>query len=110
MGVVDTTKVTGRRSLHFNCLEDIAADAERLASAKNVQALGNWSGGEVVRHVAVVMHKSIDGFIERPPAVIRFFLRLFLKKRILTKPMSAGFKLPARANQEMFGPPIPLPE
>ena len=110
MGAVDTTKVTGRRSLHFNCLDDIAADVERLASANNVQALGNWSAGEVVQHVAVAMHKSIDGFTERPPAPVRVLLRLFLKKRILTKPMSAGFKLPARAAQEMFGPPIPLPE
>lgn len=42
---IDTKKVSDRRKLHFNTLDDILADVELLASSKDVRALGNWSPG-----------------------------------------------------------------
>ena len=59
---IDTTKVTGRRTLHFNSLDEIAADVEMLTKAREIKTLGNWSAGQVVQHVATTMNKSIDGF------------------------------------------------
>src|SRR5437016_3669432 len=110
MGAVNTTKVRGRRALHFNSLDDIAADIDCVARSRDVQVLGNWSAGQVVQHLAVVMNKSIDGFTERPPAVVRFFLKILMKQRIISRPMSPGFKLPGRAEKELVAPPTPLEE
>src|SRR5262245_26306085 len=101
VSAIDTTKVTERRPLHFNGLDDIAADVERLAKNKDIRTLGNWSAGQVLQHLATVMNKSIDGFTARPPAVVRWVARLLFKGRFLTKPMSAGFKLPAKAQAEL---------
>src|SRR5438874_10377963 len=44
--VVDTTKVAGRRQLHFVSIDDISADVEKLAAGE-VRTLGNWSGGQI---------------------------------------------------------------
>lgn len=107
---VNTTKASGRRALRFTSLDDIAADVERLAQAPQVHVLGNWTAGQIVQHLAVVMHKSIDGFTERPPAVVRFLLALFLKRRMLTHPMSPGFNLPKRAAAELVAPPVEFDE
>jgi hypothetical protein len=101
---IDTAKVTGRRELHFNSLDDILADVDRLAAAKEIRTLGNWSAGEIFKHVANVMNKSIDGFEFRPPWYIRFIVRTFMRSRFLTKPMTAGFKLPAGAQAELASP------
>jgi len=98
---VDTGKVSDRRQLHFAGLEDLRADVERLGKCREIRTLGNWSAGQVLKHLAIAMDKSIDGFTNRPPAVIRFFLRLLFKRRFLTKSMSPGFKLPERAVGEL---------
>lgn len=101
---IDTCKVAERRQLHFNSLDDIGADVERLAKSREIRALGNWSPGQVFQHVANVMNKCIDGFAFRPPAIIRFVVRCFFKRRFLTKPMAPGFKLPAAAASELIPP------
>ena len=103
--LIDTTKVAERRPLHFDGLDDILADVDRLANSREVRALGNWSAGQVLQHLAVVMTKSIDGFTARPPAPVRWIARLLFKRRFLTRPMSAGFRLPANALAEIGPPP-----
>lgn len=92
---VDTSKVLGRRTVHYSNLQALLKDAERLASAQP-RALGNWSQGQIYKHLAVVMAGSIDGFSVRAPWFVRLLARLF-KKRILSKPMAAGYQLPAEA-------------
>ncbi len=93
----NTTKAATRRELHFTCLDDIRADVDKLAQAKELRHLGNWSPGQVLRHLAMTMDNSIDGFPFRMPGILRFILRLTMKQRLLTKPMGAGFNLPKRA-------------
>ena len=44
---VDTSKVQGRRELHFTTTDDISAEVERLAAAGPVRAIGNWSPGQI---------------------------------------------------------------
>jgi hypothetical protein len=97
MAEINTTKVEGRRTLHFEGLDDIAADVDRLAEAGEPRALGNWSSGQVMQHLATAMSYSIDGWPRFVPGFVRVLLRLFWKKRFLTKPMSPGFRLPESA-------------
>ena len=101
--VVATGSVTGRRQLHFDSLDDILADVERLNQGQ-VKTLGNWSPGQVLRHLTIVMTGSMDGFRNRPPWFIRLLGKV-MKRRMLTKPMSAGFQLPERALEELGPPP-----
>ena len=102
-GAIKTSRVADRRQLHFDTLDDILADVDRLATCKEVRNLGNWSPGQVLHHVALVMDKSIDGFAYHLPAVVRFVARL-LKRRFLTRPMAAGYRMPSNAAKEL-GPP-----
>jgi hypothetical protein len=106
--VINTAKVTGRRPLHFDSLDDILSEVERLARAKDLRTLGNCSAGQIFQHLATAMNHSIDGFPRRMPAVLRFFIRLFFKGRFLTKPMSAGFKLPAEAQTDLWATAVDL--
>jgi Protein of unknown function (DUF1569) len=89
---VNTGKVTGRRQVAYESLDDVLMDAERLVAAKNVKMLGNWSLGQMLAHLAGGMHMSIDGSDHRPPWFIRLLGPLF-KRRVLRK-MSPGFRLP----------------
>jgi hypothetical protein len=107
---VDTTKVTERRTLHFADLDALAAEVDRLAQAKEIRHLGNWTPGQIVAHLAIAMNNSIDGFPVMMPGVARFFLRLLFKKRFLTRTMTPGFKLPAKAAEKLIPPPVPLEE
>ena len=100
---INTATVKNRRQLRFNSLDEIAAEVERLAACQQVRAIGNWSSGQVLQHLASTMDNSIDGFPNFVPAPIKLLLRMFMRKRFLTKPMPAGFKLPARAEKMLPG-------
>ena len=93
---VKTTTVTGRRSVHYETFEDLLADAEHLV-ANEVRMVGNWSLGQVLRHLAASFAYSIDGFPFLLPAPLRFLVRLTMKKRALARPLSPGLKLPGKA-------------
>jgi len=88
---VKTARVRGRRQLHFDSLAQMSADAEQLAAAKQIEALGNWTLGQALDHLAISMNLSIDGAKARVPLPVRLIAPLF-KKRILKRSMSAGFK------------------
>ncbi len=100
---VNTTKVTGRRALHFTALDDIRADAERLA-AGGARQLGNWSLGQATVHLARAMLMAVDGDPRRAPLPVRLIVRL-LRKRILTKGVRPGFKLPKEAADKYVADP-----
>jgi hypothetical protein len=88
---VDTTKVQGRRNLNFTSLQEVLADADRLSSGP-VKSLGNWSAGQVFRHLAIAFNGSIDGFTITFPWYLRLMARLF-KKKLLSGAMPPGFRL-----------------
>ena len=52
-----------------------------------------------------MMNKCVDGFESRPPFFVRWIVRAFFRGRFLTKPMSAGFKLPKAAAAELIPQP-----
>jgi hypothetical protein len=101
---VNTKKVQNRRQLHFDTIEDILADVERLNQGK-VKSLGNWSGGQILKHLSIVMNGSIDG----APASFAWPLRVLgrmLKGRILEKGMSPGYQLKGSAANALVPPAV----
>jgi hypothetical protein len=90
---VDTKTVQGRRELHFKSFDEVLADAERLVTSPNTNALGNWSLNQLLMHLALTIHLSIDGINVRAPWYIRL-VGFFIRGRILRRGMPAGFKLP----------------
>jgi|SRR5579859_5749591 len=102
--VVDTKNVSGRRQLQFNSLDDVLADAETLARAGKIRTLGNWTPGQIFKHLAITMNAQIDGMPLRPPWIFRVMGRLIFKKQILKKGMRPGFQLPANAVATLIPP------
>ncbi len=92
---VNTSKTTGRRKLRFQNLDEVVADAERLA-AMPTRPLGNWSLGQICKHLAETMNQSIDGFEFQASLPIRMVARL-IKGRYLNRGLTPGFRLPRRA-------------
>jgi Protein of unknown function (DUF1569) len=99
---IDTTRVENRRQLHFETIGDILADVDRLNQGK-VKPLGNWSGGQILTHLAVVMNGSIEGTSFRFAWPLRLLGRL-MKRRILSRGMTPGFQLKGRAAQGLIPP------
>lgn len=99
---IDTRKVAPRRKLQFHTLHEILRDVEQLGAVtsetgESICADGNWTPAQIVEHVTFLIDGTIDGFDFTVPLLIRVLARPF-KKRILTKPMKPGVKLPARMN------------
>jgi len=99
---VNTSKVANRRPLHFQTIDDILRDVEDLNRGK-VKGLGNWSSGQILRHLATVMNGSIDGMSMRLPWFIRLLGKM-VKGRILRKGMTPGFQLKGPAAAELVPP------
>ena len=103
---VNTKKVSGRREVHYNCVDELLADAERLAE-KGYRQLGNWSLGQIAKHLAFSMRTGLDGADYVPSWFVRFVAKNFLKKRMLSKPFSPGFKPSTKITATSESPPIP---
>ncbi len=101
---VNTRKVTGRRQLKFQSLDEVLADAERCAN-EDYEPLGNWSAGQIFAHIARAMHGSIDGMTFQVPWPIRILLKLF-RKRYINGPMSPGVTLPSTAKSLIAEPTV----
>lgn len=99
---VDTTKVQGRRTLKFNSLDDIIADVEKLNQG-NRRTIGNWSEGQILTHVTIIMDWCIDGAPVKAPWIARV-MGFFIKGWFLRRPMPAGFKLPEDAAKHLVPP------
>jgi len=97
---VNTKAVANRRKVRLVSLDDIVADVESLAHS-DVTYLGNWNLGQICAHLAETMNCSIDGFPVLSPWPIRLLLGTFLKKRLLTKGLPAGFQLPQTAAKQL---------
>jgi Protein of unknown function (DUF1569) len=100
---VDTKHVPGRRKLHFASLDAMLAEAERLVASPQTKMLGNWPLSQLLVHLTLAMNSSIDGISARAPWFIRL-LGPVIKRRVLARGMSPGFKLPASAEAEFFPP------
>ena len=99
---INTKKVTGRRSLKYRTLDDLLEEAGRLSAAE-VMMLGNWSLGQVFRHLALAINGSMDGFSFRMSFPVVLASHLFLKKWMLARGFPAGFRLFGRGASVMPG-------
>ena len=101
---VKTGRVQDRRELHFEKIEDILSDVEKLNQGK-FKTLGNWSGGQILKHLTIVMNDSIDGPRVKFGLPLRLLGRM-LKNRTLRTPMRPGLQLPRRAAEKLVPPPV----
>lgn len=109
---VDTTKVTDRRVLHFDSIDQVLAEADRLADAERAGKLkhvGNWTLGQTLGHLACWAEYDYNGFPLKVPFFIRWFLQL-RKNSFLYKPMEPGMKIPRVAGGTLATDPMPLDE
>jgi len=89
---VNTRRVTNRRKLRYQDLDEFLADAERMRRGP-VHTIGNWTLPQIFDHLARSMTASMDGMNVSFPAAARFILK-FRKKKILSSPMKPGFRCP----------------
>jgi hypothetical protein len=98
--VVNTSKVTGRRKLQFDSLDDVVNDVDRILVAQSsgeLRVLGNWTAGQILAHLASWAEYPYKGYPMKPPVwLIRFILKRMLP-RTLAHGMSPGVKIPGIA-------------
>lgn len=108
-----TAKVDGRRTLHFNRIDDALAEVDKLenpARAGTARCLGNWTFGQILGHLAAWVEYSYDGVpLKKPPLIVRVVLRP-MKRRFLYKPMPAGSKIPGIPGGTIGTEPLSLDE
>lgn len=93
---VDTSKVSGRRTLRFANLDEALADAEKLVGAERAGQLvrvGNWTLGQALGHLAAWVGYGFDGPPIRPPWFVKLILRT-RKNKYLNHGMPAGVHIP----------------
>lgn len=108
-GAIDTRRVTGRRSLRFNSVPEMLADAERLAAGPH-RTLGNWTLGQILGHIANGLKMGVDGADQAAPWPVRVVVRTFFMKRMLQRGFRPGFKLPQRVARKIVPPPLETDE
>ena len=97
MADIDTRKVTEYRSLRFNSIDECVAEVKHILEADQagtLRTLGNWTGGQILTHLAAWIEYGYEGYPMRPvPFFIRWMMQFQLRK-ILKKGMSRGVKIP----------------
>lgn len=92
------TKQVQRRSVRFQSIDDLRAEARRLAHADQTDGLtrlGNWTLGQALNHLATWINFAYEGFPSgaKPPLFIRVALR-FMRKKMLDGGLPAGVNIP----------------
>ena len=90
-----TAEKLARRHVHYDSLAELLDDARRINSS-DTTTVGEWSQGQIFQHLGVTVDSSVNGFGFSAPWPMRFMLITFMKKKFLTKPLPAGFKVPAK--------------
>lgn len=110
--VADTGKITGRRQLRFNSIDEAVAEANRLAEAERqgrLTQMGNWALGQAMGHIAGWIEFGYEGFPIGAPWLIRLIVWL-QKKKFLYGPMRAGVKIPGVSGGTLATEPMSVEE
>lgn len=94
----------------YRTLEDLTDEIDRIEAADRagtLEAVGNWSPGQIMEHCAKLIRFSIDGFEASAPAPLRWVGILFFKPRLGKSHMKPGIKLPASARSLMPRDEVP---
>ncbi len=109
---INTRKVAGRRMLRFESIDEALAEADRLVAAEKagqLDALGNWTLGQALGHLAAWAEYSYDGSPTKPPFFIKWIARL-MRRRFLYGPMPPGLKIPRVEGGTYAIDPMPVDE
>ncbi len=93
---INTKSVEGRRSVRYQSYDELLRDAERIAASGSIQTLGNWSVGQIFKHIADAIESSIDGSGFVLPWPIRIVFSMLMKRKFLYDSLPAGFQAPKR--------------
>lgn len=110
---INPAKVVQFRTLHFQTVGDCLEEVERIQRAAvmgELQSHGNWSPSQILTHLAAWIEYAYVGFpIPRPPKVIAWILRTFMRKRLLSgKSMPRGIRIPKVAGGTTGADDIPF--
>jgi len=97
---IDTKRVGGRRKVRYRSYQEILDDAHRLAAGPH-RSLGNWSLGQVLKHLGNAMQGSVDGQGFPVKWYLRWLGPIVIKPRLIKGPFPAGFRLPLRAAEKL---------
>lgn len=82
-----------QRALNLERLDQVMPEVDRLLQGH--ETLGNWSLGQICRHLALSVQYSVDGFPRRAPWIMRRSLGpVVLGKVLKARRIRAGFKSP----------------
>lgn len=84
--------------MHFDDLQQVLTEAQ-AAVEQSYRPIGNWTRGQIFTHIALGIEYSIDGFPFKIAAPLRWFMKAFLKKRLIYKGMPTGVKLTGDAER-----------
>ena len=98
---IDTGKVSERRRLRFESIDEVLAEIGRIDQADEsgrLRRLGNWTPGQILAHIAAWIEYGYEGYpISPPPWFVRWILRWQVKK-CLRDGMPAGVRIPGAEN------------
>lgn len=106
--MIDTTKVTGRRTLRFKSLDALRADACACAAASHLDQLGNWTLGRALHHIAAWIDYPLLGYppeLNIPPAMKA--QADAAKTRMMQTAMEPGERLPGIAGGTLATEEVP---
>jgi hypothetical protein len=109
---VNTGKVSGRRVLRFETIDQMLADVDRLVGAEHegrLKKLGNWTLGQTLGHLACWAEYAYTPAPLKVPFFIRWILK-FQKKKYLYGAMAAGVRIPGTKDGTLATEPMPLDE
>jgi hypothetical protein len=81
-----------------------------ISGAHPHETVGNWSYGKILQHLTDGLNRSFDGFPFRAIVLIRWIARTLMKKKLLTQPMSPGYKLPQKMGAALPPDSTPVEE
>jgi Protein of unknown function (DUF1569) len=109
---VETGKVTTRRKLKFDSIDQVLADVDRLIAVERdgrLRHVGNWTLGQTLGHLASWAEYSYSGIPLQTPFFIKWILRS-RKQKFIHEPMRAGVKIPGVSGGTLATEPVPLDE
>lgn len=104
------TKAVQRRTVSFRSLDDLEGELLRIEAAQSrgaLIALGNWSPGQIMGHLATWVGFTYDGNPLRPPWLIRMILK-GRKERYIGQGLPAGVHIPKVPGGTLGTDPLPF--
>ena len=94
---------TVARELHLTTLDDILAEAKRIAGQPDATSRGTWTPAQNIWHVGRLIKAGVEGY----PVAVPWWLKLIgpvFKKRVTTVGFNPGIKLPEKAAEHIVAP------